>query len=221
VSAQMEKIERADCAIDGDEVNVRGAGEHDYRALDIGVLEAYPDVGAAQVGRVVDRLRGDEMLPAAVAVLLTDSFQTAGIVETGHGKFVAVYRDAVEFGDSPPGVFVVDEIVGEREHSAVEGKVSAEGCVLADSVHIMGNPVVALLSACGGASDGQCEDEKRVAEAAGKHRLLFDQTPFWRKSLYKIEFFLRGWPLGAADSRVLAENSSINSSFKQFDRFYD
>jgi len=192
VAAQMEKIERADCAIDGDEIYVRGAGEHDYRALDISVLEAYPDVGAAQVSRVVDRLCGDEMLPAVIVVLLADSFQTAGIVEPGRRELVAVHRDAVQFGDDSAGVFIFNEVVGELKHGAVEGKVGAEGCMLADGVHVVRNPVVALLGTGSSAGDGQCAGKKDVAKAARKHRLLTNQTPFWEKSLHNPKNFTVG-----------------------------
>src|SRR5271154_20570 len=132
------------------------------------------------------------MLPATGAILLADGFQTAGIVETGHGEFVAVHGDAVELGDDAAGIFIFDEVVGELKHGAVEGKVGAEGCVLADGVHVARNPVVALLRTGGSAGDGQCEGKKYVAEATGQHRRYSIKLRFGKKVVTNLIFFTAG-----------------------------
>ncbi len=160
------------------------------------MFEAYPDIGAARVAEVdmitgiVDRLRRDEMLPAVVMVLAANGFQAAGIVETGHGKFIEMHGDAVELGNYPARVFILYKVVGQSQHGAVEGEVGAEGSVLADGIHVTGNPVIALLGASREAGRYQRKRNKDVAESAGKHRRLFDQTLICAKSLHKSEIFL-------------------------------
>ena len=100
-------------------------------------------------------------------------------------------------------------------------KVGAEGCVLADGVHVVRNPVVALLRTRGSAGDGQCKGKEHVAESAGKHRLLTNQTPFLGKSLHKSKFFpvgrLKSYGLGLG----LGEDCSVDSTFMHFTVFYD
>lgn len=117
------------------------------------------------------------MLPAAVTILPPNRFEAVGIVQPGHREFVAVHGDAVEPGDDAAGVLIVYEIVGQGQHGAIEGEISTESRVLADGVHVVRHPVVVLLRSGSYGANGQSEGEKRVAEAAEKHRLVFDQTP--------------------------------------------
>src|SRR5580692_2201255 len=101
MSAQMQQVKWADGSVDGDEVDVGGAGQHHHGTLHVGMLEAYPYIGTAQVAGVMDRLRRDHMLPAMLVVLLADGFKTAGIVKSGHGELVAMHGDAVQLGAPP------------------------------------------------------------------------------------------------------------------------
>ena len=144
VAAQMKQIEGAEGSVDGDEINVGGTGEHHHCAFDIGMLEAYPYIGAALIVGVMSSLRGDHVLPAAVAILLADGFEAGRVVETGRGKFIAVHGNAVQFGDDAARVLIFDEVVGQCEHGAVEGEIGAERGVLADGVHVVRNPGVVL-----------------------------------------------------------------------------
>jgi hypothetical protein len=195
MAAQVEEVERAECSVDSDQVDIGRAGEHDDGAGYVGAVESYPDISSAQVAGVVVCMRGDEVLPAAVAILQANGIEAGGIVEAGHGEFVAVHGDAVESGDDAAGVFIVYEIVGQRQHGAIKGEIGAERRVLAYCVHVVRHPVVALLRAGCNGRDGQGEDEESVTEAARKHRLMSDQTLFRGKSLYQIEIFFSeaGW----------------------------
>lgn len=144
VSAQMEQVERAESSIDRDEVDVRRAGQHDHRAFDISVFKADEDIGAALVVGVACGLRSDEVFPSAIMVLLADGLEAGRVVKSGPGKFIDMHRDAVQVGHDPSRVLVFDEIVGQRQHGAIEGEVCAKRGMLTDSVHIARNPRVVL-----------------------------------------------------------------------------
>lgn len=53
VSAQVEEVERAECSVDRDEVDISGAGEHDDGACYVGSFETYPDICSAYIVGVV------------------------------------------------------------------------------------------------------------------------------------------------------------------------
>src|SRR6202000_449011 len=165
----MQQVKRAERSVDGDEIDIGGTCQHDDSALDIGMLEAYPHIRAAQVCRVVNGLRCDHMLPAVIGGLLADSFKVSGIVEPGYREFVAMHRDAVQLGDHAARILILDKVVGQRQHGAIKGEVGTEGRMLAHRVHVTGDPILVLL--CASSSAGQRENSyhQSVDEAAGKH----------------------------------------------------
>jgi hypothetical protein len=70
--AQMQQVQRAEVAGEGDQVQIRRVLEEHDRSGRLHVVEADPEVGCAIRGA---RVRSDQVLPAQGAVLLSHSIQ--------------------------------------------------------------------------------------------------------------------------------------------------